>query len=98
MANVINISNSTQITKFLREYRNGKPVVQTSGGTQGALVLDVHRTIATHTAGSTVYQGRGVSALSGRPVYYFSMVGSGTSWVETVDELDIDVSWTSKAT
>ncbi len=95
MANLINISAAGQITSFLFDYRAGEPVVQASGGTQGALVLDVGRTIATHTAGSTLYQGSGV-AFDGEPVFYFTLVNGGTKWVEAIRREEIrDPYWTS---
>jgi hypothetical protein len=44
-----------------------------------------------------VFQGAGRSTINDNPVYYFSMVNGGTSWVEAVEETEIkDVYWTSK--
>lgn len=99
MANVITVSTAGQITTFLGAIRRMFPVTQASGGTQGTVSIDVGRTIATHTAGSTVFQGQGRSTITDKPVYYFSMVDGGTSWVEAVEETEIrDVYWTSADT
>lgn len=96
MATVITISNATQITNFLNDFRRMFPVTQASGGSQGTLTLGVGRTVATHTAGSTVFQGSGRSAIDDKPVFYFSMVDGGTSWVEIVNAEDVKViPWTS---
>ena len=96
MANVITISTAGQITTFLGAIRRMFPVTQASGGTQGAITIDVGRTVAGHTAGSTVFQSMGRSAITDKPTYYFSMVNGGTSWVEAVEETEIrDVYWTS---
>ena len=97
MATVIGISNSTQITNFLGAFRRLYPVTQASGGTQGALSLGVGRTIAAHTAESTVFQGMGRSAITDKPAFYFALINGATKWVEIVDAEDIRVTpWTSK--
>lgn len=97
MANVIVLSNATQISNFLFAIRRGEPVTQTSGGTQGEVTVDVGRTVATHTAASTVFSGQGRNAITDLPEYYFSLVNGGTAWKETVSEDEIRVvSWPSK--
>ena len=48
MANLIQLSNATQISNFLLSTRDGWAVQQPSGGTQGTVVVDVVYNIGTH--------------------------------------------------
>jgi hypothetical protein len=99
MANVINISTAGQITTALAAFRDSLPVTQPSGGTQGTLVIDVGYTVATHTAGSTLFQGVGRNRLTGEREYYFTLVNGGTKWVESVAQQNIKtVGWEAKDT
>lgn len=99
MANVINISTAGQITTALAAFRDSLPVTQPSGGTQGTLVIDVGYTVATHTAGSTLFQGVGRNLLTGEREYYFTLVNGGTKWVESVAQQNIKtVGWEAKDT
>ncbi len=89
MANVINISTAGQITTALAAFRDSMPVTQPSGGAQGTLVIDVGYTVATHTAGSTLFQGIGKNRITGEREYYFTLVNGGTKWVESVAQQNI---------
>lgn len=99
MANVINISTAGQITTALAAFRDSLTVTQPSGGTQGTLVIDVGYTVATHTAGSTLFQGVGRNRLTGEREYYFTLVDGATKWVESVAQQNIKtVGWEAKDT
>jgi hypothetical protein len=99
MADIINISTAGQITAALAAFRDSMPVTQPSGGTQGTLVIDVGYTIATHTAGSTLFQGIGRNRLTGEREYYFTLVDGATKWVESVAQRNIkNLGWEAKDT
>jgi len=97
MATVISISNSAQITKVLNALFLEKIIPQASGGTQGALTIDVGRTIATHTAGSTEFVQVQKDVATGEGVLVLMLVDGGTVWYENVGSKDLGaLYWTSK--